>query len=490
MGNNGSPKIAELSASARRPSGRLVLLLVLLSVPTPAVAGYRFDAWTADNGLPQNIVTGIAQTRDGYIWIATLDGLARFDGVRFTVFDKNNTPGINTHRFTSLFEDADGDLWVSTEGGEVTRHRRGRFTTWTREHGVPAGEIIGFTQDEAGRLLVVSLDAFSRYDPERDRFGAVAAPTFAAGYRRLRWDERAGFWGVDETTLHRFDRGRWTTHLLPAGVRGTLVTAAAQAQDGTFWIEAADGRRIPLSDGSRATPRVAAARVGYQDRRGEAWSMEVHPALTRALALAKPEGVERVEFTVFFEDREGHIWLGTDGQGLRRVRPQVIVSYSRQQGLVDRNIYPIVQDRVGDIWIGAWNGGLSRFHDGRFISYTTRDGLRPGAVSALGNERDGVVWIATTGRAGVGIEHQRGLQVWRDGRFESVASDFLPDRTGVNVIHQDRAGAVWFGTSRGVVRYERGAATLLTAKDGLASDDVRVIIDRASGGLWIGGTED
>ncbi|MFN0122425.1 MAG: two-component regulator propeller domain-containing protein, partial [Blastocatellia bacterium] len=103
----------------------LPLLLSLLVIPCQAQ--YRFDHWTADNGLPQNSVRDIVQTRDGYLWMTTFDGLVRFDGVRFTVFNKSNSPGIVTNRFVRLFEDAQGDLRASTEGIEVTRLHAGRF---------------------------------------------------------------------------------------------------------------------------------------------------------------------------------------------------------------------------------------------------------------------------------------------------------------------------------------------------------------------------
>jgi signal transduction histidine kinase/ligand-binding sensor domain-containing protein len=459
-----------------------LLSLLLLNLPTPVLATYRFDAWTADHGLPQNIVTGICQTKDGYLWIATLDGLARFDGVRFTVFDKNNSPGLRSHRFGAIFEDANGDLWLWIESGDVTRYRGGRFTTYTTDQGVPGQELVGFTQDEAGRLLIVSTGAVRRYDPSLDRFVEIEWPAFATGYHRLLWDG-PGIWGADETSLHLFDRGRWTAHPLPTGIRGRTVTVVARAQDGTFWIETADGRRVTLPTASRVQPRQTAvpapSTVAYRDARGEKWRMDVHPMLRRSITLPTPGGTERRDFTILFEDREGHVWLGTDGGGLVRARPLAIASYSQPQGLVDRNVYPIVQDRTGDIWIGAWNGGVSRFHEGRFISYTTKDGLAPNAVTALAVDHDGGVWIATA----------EGLQIWRHGRFETIATladRFLPIRSRVAVIHHDRAGVAWLGTERGLTRYERGAATQLNVKDGLVNDNVRVIADSARGGLWIG----
>lgn len=187
------------------------MLLASFDAPASAAVRYRFDNWTVDQGLPQNIVTAIHQTKDGYLWIATLDGLARFDGMRFTVFDKNNTPGINTHRFTTLFEDAAGDLWLGTESGNVTRYQRGQFRSWATNHGSP---IEGFIQDGQGRLLVVSY-AITRFDPDGDRFVDIGAPRFASGYHRLYWQERPGFWSTDDTTLHCFDGSRWTSYPLP-----------------------------------------------------------------------------------------------------------------------------------------------------------------------------------------------------------------------------------------------------------------------------------
>src|SRR5215470_2775041 len=115
----------------------LCRLLACLLFTGVAFAQYRFDHWTADNGLPQNSVRDIVQTRDGYLWLATFDGLVRFDGVRFTIFNKSNSPGVITNRFVSLYEDAQGDLWASTENSGLTRLRQGRFTTYTTERGLP-----------------------------------------------------------------------------------------------------------------------------------------------------------------------------------------------------------------------------------------------------------------------------------------------------------------------------------------------------------------
>src|SRR5262249_42209700 len=91
----------------------------------PAAAEYRFDVWTTDSGLPHNTVRSILQSRDGYLWVGTADGLARFDGVRFTVFNKANSPGFPNNRIMTLCEAYDGALWIGFEDGSLARYQHG-----------------------------------------------------------------------------------------------------------------------------------------------------------------------------------------------------------------------------------------------------------------------------------------------------------------------------------------------------------------------------
>jgi ligand-binding sensor domain-containing protein len=147
-------------ASARAGLGFLaVCFWWALSVCCPGgavLAQYRFDNWTADTGLPQNSVRAILQTRDGYLWVATLDGVARFDGVRFRIFDRSNTPGINSNRFIALYEHRNGDLWMGTGDGGVTRLRQGEFTSYTTEHGLPSLHNPTIFGDDSGGVWALS----------------------------------------------------------------------------------------------------------------------------------------------------------------------------------------------------------------------------------------------------------------------------------------------------------------------------------------------
>jgi hypothetical protein len=148
------PNEIRTHVTAVRTLACLSALVALSLSTTTARAQYRFDHWTADNGLPQNSVRDIVQTRDGYLWLATLDGLVRFDGVRFTVFNKSNSPGIISNRFLQLYEDGRGDLWAITENTGLTRLQHGRFTTYTTAHGLPDNTIDSIGGDGQGNLLM------------------------------------------------------------------------------------------------------------------------------------------------------------------------------------------------------------------------------------------------------------------------------------------------------------------------------------------------
>jgi ligand-binding sensor domain-containing protein len=144
-----------------------------------------------------------------------------------------------------------------------------------------------------------------------------------------------------------------------------------------------------------------------------------------------------LDISALYEDREGNLWIGTQRHGLYRVRKQTVSTYSKADGLVDNNVYPIYEDREGAIWIGAWYRGLSRYKDGRFVNFTTREGLASALVTAIGEDQAGRLWVAAYADA-----KRSGLRVFDRGRFTIVNG--LGGLDGqVSAIHHDRAGALW-----------------------------------------------
>src|SRR5262245_21535739 len=145
----------------------VVLVIALLLIATPAVARYRVDTWTTETGLPQNSVTSLVQTRDGYLWIATFGGLVRFDGVRFTVLDAEPGSGLRSVRINALVEDRAGALWIATEHGGLTRYANGSFTTYLTGDGLPANSVRFLYEDRRGTLWASTVRGLVRVDGQR-----------------------------------------------------------------------------------------------------------------------------------------------------------------------------------------------------------------------------------------------------------------------------------------------------------------------------------
>src|SRR5215472_16265641 len=132
-----------------------LISLVYLLTSASISAQYRIDSWNADNGLPQNPVNAVLQTRDGFIWLATFAGLVRYDGADFQIFNTVTTKGIKSSRFISLFEDDDGNIWAPTEGQGLTlyRYKDRTFTTFTTDNGLLDNSILAIFYDGQSNLL-------------------------------------------------------------------------------------------------------------------------------------------------------------------------------------------------------------------------------------------------------------------------------------------------------------------------------------------------
>jgi signal transduction histidine kinase/ligand-binding sensor domain-containing protein len=452
----------------------------LLVATTTCFAQYRFDHWTAETGLPQNIITAIQQTPEGYLWIATLDGLTRFDGVRFRVFNKSNTPGISSNRFTCFYQDAQGDLWAGTEIGVVTRYHQGQFITYSTAHGLPKNHVYGLSGNAQGQLWVLSGNKAHEWDATAERFNERKTLLFPGNFGRLGWEAEGGLWRQDQAGLHWFAKGAWAQVALPAEVGGN-IKQVAQTGDGTIWVLAANERIVRLKAGqvtvfppsnrqSRSGPRPM---MEWRDRAGKSWELEIGPNLSRKLTITSSGQPESIRFSTLYEDRDGNLWLGTDGQGLYRIRKQIVTTYSQEQGLINRNIYVVYEDRAGAIWVGAWDGGLSQIKDGKIKNFTTKEGLSAGAVSSLSEDAAGRLWIATS----------TGLQIYEQGHFTSISLPASPKPTGFPVLYHDRQGALWISAEAGLYRYHNGQAQYPALQEGI----VRTIIEAAAGGVWIGG---
>jgi len=494
---------------------------------------YRFDVLNTDNGLPQNSVYSILQTRDGYLWFTTLDGLVRYNGAQFTVFNKANTPGIKTNRFRCLYEDTDGTLWIGTDDGGVTRYRGGQFKTYSTEEGLPHnlvdlirrtpdGDLLALTATGLARLRGEKFEVISNGIQSIDASPGIVGPSGATWYR---------FGGE----LRRVKDGQTTTYRVPVVTQGLYdLGFLYEDRQGRLWIGGLEPgelwmlkdevlTRYGLSDGILSAPSV----ILYEDQSGTMWFggsgglMRLKDG--RFTTYTTAQGLSSNHIQCIFEDREGTMWIGTRDNGLMRMTRRVVTTLSEKDGLRGKIFYPIIEDRTGAIWVG--NVGINRIKDGRVTFYPLNHLLQyviprqsvaryDALISALHEDRQGRLWISHSGgvyryereqfiddpqmgKPGVSYAiyqdtggafwfgYNEALKRYQDGEVKTFGKADGLDGF-VQPIYEDRRGRIWIGSYGGLAQYVDGRLVLLTEKDGLSSNRVRALYEDSDGVLWIG----
>jgi ligand-binding sensor domain-containing protein/signal transduction histidine kinase len=453
--------------------------------PAREVGEFARRAWQTDNGLPQNTVHSITQTTDGYVWVATEEGLARFDGLGFVVFDKQNTPALKSNDVRALLATHEGGaLWASTASG-AARLSGGEWQSFTTAQGLAGDDVASVYEDREGSIWVATSKGLSCYrDGKFTNFTSkdgLAADVVQA----VSEDAEGNLWVGTDEGLSRFRDGRFTSYTSKDGLTGGGVSAIQQGTDGCLWVGTANGlssfrngqfKNYTAADGL-PNDRVISLRA---DREGSLW-VGTASGLARFRAgrfetAGGAEGLSDGIILSLFEDAEGSLWVGTESGGLRQLKDKKFTTYTTREGLASDLVKSIYEDRAGNVWVGTYGGGLNLLREGRVKTYTTEEGLASNIVLSLVEDADGALWVGTPD----------GLSRFRDGRFTTYTSaEGLPNDF-VRSIYADRAGALWVGTRGGLARLKDGEFTTYTTRDELPDDFVGTIYEDATGSIWVG----
>ena len=493
--------------------------------PSLALTQYILDTWTTDDGLPQNTIHAIAQTPDGYLWVSTQEGLARFDGHTFTLFSKKNTSAFSNNDILSLLVDRTGALWIGTNGGGLLRYRDHHFDTFTTADGLVSNHIGSLYEDGDGRIWIGTREGLSYFDDHRftslttadglagnhvmsihgDAQGIVWIGTIAgmSTYREgqlgqdPRWageviltvfsDSQGALWVGTETNLQRHDGDQKTVFTDKEGLVGTSGLSLYEDRAGTLWVGTESG--LNRFDGVRFETLSTANGLNddvvwsiFEDREGSLWFGTTSGGLhqlkdLKFTTLTTSEGLPSDLTTAVLEDASGVLWIGTDGNGLARHAPDgTITTFSTADGLPDDYITALASTPDGSLWIGTWGGGLTRFHNGRFNTFTTAHGLTHDNILVIYPDHDGTLWIGTV----------EGITRYRNGRFDTFTAEHGLHNEVVWTLLRDTNGVLWAGTQQGLHRYDGDTHfTAFTKEDGLLSDYILSMHSDAEGTLWL-----
>lgn len=464
-------------------AGWFLLLCASTQAQTTNLPDYFMRIWQTQDGLPNNAVTAIVQTRDGYLWLATYDGLARFDGVTFTVFDNSNTPEMHSSRITSLFEDASGNLWIGCESGDLVQYRDGHFRSVSSHPSWENRKIQTIGANAANEIRLLNADGkLADLDGK-----IIAAPSTGGAISLIVMAQNRGgeIWIDWNGRIFALDHDGPTP--LPFGRSpDDFAKGICSSRDGGLWIITQD-RLLKWNkngvDDLGPSPLGQSSVITMMEMKSGCLAVGT---LERGLFLIFPRhGVVHFERAHGFpsnwvralsEDREGTLWVGTGGNGLVALRPSRVATLNAPDDWQGASVLSITHSQSGTMWIGTEGAGLYAFHAGEWAHFGENAGLSNLFIWSVSEDTRNRLWVGTWG-GGLFLEHSN--------RFELVPG--LENFTApVLAMLHGRDDVTWIGTETGLLRYRNGTVTRFGTKEGLVLPDVRAIVEAPDGTVWFG----
>jgi signal transduction histidine kinase/ligand-binding sensor domain-containing protein/CheY-like chemotaxis protein len=413
--------------------------------PSLKLSQYVIDNWQIPQGLPQSSAEAIARTPDGYLWVGTQEGLARFDGVRFVVFDHANEPAIPDKNISVLYVDTTGRLWIGTRAG-IAAYEHGHFKALSVMPGLAHAYVRAIAPGKQGRIWVGT---------------------------------ESGLFGIGGGTAVSFDS--------TSGLPDSRVRALLEDRDGVLWVGTAggsqrfDGNRFEtLNFGGAATEQITAL---HQDIQGTVWLGTDRGSLYRfgegRFTLAAGAGRLGSSVRAITGDHNGNLWIATHGVGLVRWRDGNFSGLGTNQ-FASSELRALFEDDEGSLWVGSGDEGLLRLRNGKFVSAGEPEGLQGNMSWTITPRRSGGVWVGSDG----------GLSSYVDGSFQHIAAPKGHDNIRVRAVVEDQAHALWVGTQgAGAYRIDQHGTTVFDQSHGLAGNFVSAMLEDRQGRLWIGSNQ-
>lgn len=470
-----------------------------------AGANWYMRSWQSEDGLPDNSVSGVAQTSDGYLWVATAGGLMRFDGAQFREFPLANLEGVPNRVVRAMFLDRRGWLWLGMDRGPIVCIAPTAIHVFTN---VPDARATFIADDSQGAVWITYADGgLIRIQNARVTIFGSAEGWPAQGVSSLASDVKGRFWFAKGNQVGVFRDDKFQTLLtLPE-----TVWCIGKRREGGIWICA--GRQLLQYDfGGRPTlfgqlnkaSGIEASAI-LEDRDGALWIG------TAANGLFRCDGTNTVPVPTSYrgiaclaQDREGNLWVGTSGGGLDRVRPRIIGLLGADSGLPYESVRSICEDTAGAIWVTMQNGMLARWQSNTWSQLPKGAGEPAGFFSCVAADSRGGLWIGT---------RDRGLYHWHDGECrnwrqpDGLASDdvrgILEAKNGDVYISTDAPSRQWPPAEpvqffRSAVVSSAFSARLQRLRDGrlqpllampVQTRSIRALTQDAAGHIWAGSAD-
>jgi signal transduction histidine kinase/ligand-binding sensor domain-containing protein len=443
-----------------------------------APGGWLARVWQTDEGLPDNNVTGVEQTADGFLWVATPAGLMRFDGARFEEFSTDHLPKVPTRGVRRMLLGRGGRLWLATDRGALIRVDEKSARVFTSEEGVYDARVACLVEETNGVLWAVCGSVVCRIEGDKvEQIGAEQGLPEGGG-SWFATDERGQLWFARGTQLGVAREGRWV--VLQNFQAGPLRFIAARG--GGVWVS--DGSQVfKFGEGGKPQPMASlpngvVVRCLLEDRTGRLWVGTAADGLFRLQGREFTQvAVSHSEISALLQDLEGNLWVGTAGGGFNLLRLRAMEMVTTKSGLPFESVRSVCEDAEGWMWAALANGALARGRGSQWSAVTDANGWPGGNAMCVAPARGGGVWIGT---------RDRGLQLLLGGKIQEWGLDEASNRHSVRSLMVASNGDLWIATdapSRLQV-FRAGAFQPLELPPAVRS--IRALAESAPGTIWAG----
>ncbi|HYP07866.1 MAG TPA: two-component regulator propeller domain-containing protein [Bryobacteraceae bacterium] len=461
-----------------RCSATFVLRLLAIAACGAVLAvgagpGYSHRVWGLEDGLPNGRIQAITQTSDGYLWVGTAGGLVRFDGQRFVIFDRSNTPGLTDDSILSLLAVRDGSLWAGTEGGGVVQYKKGAFTRYSGEHGLTNLFVRSLYEDRGGSLWVgTDRGLFHKVGERFLRLDGTPAIPFVNALYMV--EDGSGDILIGGNGLYRVHDGVLLQESKQRGARSILPRP-----DGSRWVATFDGifdwrgdRVLPIYPELSSAARLLTDEDGVTWIGAETGLFVLADGLVLSRYLA-PGSLPDESVLALYCDRERNLWVGTRN-GLARLSKRLVSSHT---GAGDHAVFSIYKDRRNTVWVVGGDGAVYEVVQQRLTRRHLAGLPADLPVRTLFQGKNGCMWVGTA---------NEGFFRTRCGAIQTFNMAAGLRSNSIRSFVEDRAGQLWIGTGSGLVRLDRNGLKVFYTDEGLAYGSVRSLLEDRNGDLWVG----
>lgn len=446
---------------------------------------YNVKLWQMEDGLPNNNVQAITQTKDGYLWVGTREGLARFDGVNFkriTLLPERPSLSISC-----LHESRDGALWVGTDNNGLFRLYTNSVQRYPRPDGKIDFDVRQMEESGDGKIWITSSTAVLccgegklqlRGKLKRQLQGICA-------------DENGAIWtlGGALTRLDNTISPSSQSFVPPKSFRSNFAARSIyyDRDKHAFWL-ADEETLVELQNNTVTTydqPRHPSGYISviFRDNNDQLW-VGTYLGLKRLVngKLISQTDADAPQYRIYaiFEDRERNLWVGSE-EGLSLLTPKAFQTITKKDGLTVNTVVSVCACRDGSVWISAWGGGLNRWKDELITSLSRTNGLSSDYIMAMTEGRDESLWA--------GADNGGALNHIKDGKITALgqAEGFVMDpSTATTALFEDNRGVLWIGSRDLLQCFDGKTFSQFTTKDGLSDHKINAIYGGAGDVVWIG----